>query len=199
MAKKNLQPTTYNLQPIRSPLQPTTYNLQPTRGFTLIETLVAISILMVAVASPLTIAQKGLASAIYAKDQIIASYLAQDAIEYIINLSGKNVADYPEDETKWLLGISNNCGTACTINTKISGGIASCTTTCNALNYNESSHIYNHDSPPGDDDKVSPFTRTVKVVENPTNEALITVTMSWNDKGTDRTLNFYTRIYNWKS
>src|SRR3989339_327856 len=54
-------------------------------GFTLLEALVAISILMVAVATPITIAQKGLSSATYSKNQMIASYLAQDAIEYIKN------------------------------------------------------------------------------------------------------------------
>ncbi|MFA7252448.1 MAG: prepilin-type N-terminal cleavage/methylation domain-containing protein [Candidatus Paceibacterota bacterium] len=55
------------------------------KGFTLIEALVAVSILMVAVAAPITIAQKGLSSAVYSKDQMIASYLAQDALEYVIN------------------------------------------------------------------------------------------------------------------
>ncbi|KKR45379.1 MAG: hypothetical protein UT90_C0003G0002 [Parcubacteria group bacterium GW2011_GWA1_40_21] len=189
-----------NLPPIRPPRLlsgmsgAAAYNLQPSaKGFTLIETLVAISILMVAVASPLTIAQKGLASAIYAKDQIIASYLAQDAIEYIINASDKNVAD----GKGWLLGISDNCGTACAVNTRIDSGIASCAGTCDALNYNESTNIYSHDST-GGDNKASPFTRTVKATEGPTDEALITVTMSWKDKGADRSLNFYTRIFNWR-
>jgi Tfp pilus assembly protein PilV len=56
------------------------------KGFTLLEALVAISILMVAVAAPITIAQKGISSAVYTKEQMIASYLAQDAIEYIKNI-----------------------------------------------------------------------------------------------------------------
>jgi Tfp pilus assembly protein PilV len=65
-------------------------NKGPTRtcfkgGFTLLEALVAVSILMVAVMAPMTIAQKGLSSATYTKNQMIASYLAQDAIEYIKN------------------------------------------------------------------------------------------------------------------
>jgi type II secretory pathway pseudopilin PulG len=54
-------------------------------GFTLLEALVATSILMVAISAPITIAQKGLSSAIFTKNQMIASYLAQDVIEYIKN------------------------------------------------------------------------------------------------------------------
>lgn len=54
-------------------------------GFTIIETLVAIAILMISIAGPLTIAQKGLTASVYAKDQIVASFLAQDAMEFIKN------------------------------------------------------------------------------------------------------------------
>ena len=53
------------------------------KGFTLIETLVAILILTTAIAGPLTIASRGLNAALIAKDQTTASYLAQDAIEYV--------------------------------------------------------------------------------------------------------------------
>lgn len=60
-------------------------------GFTIIETLVAITILMISIAGPLTVAHKGLTSALYARDQMIASYLAQDAIEYIKNLRDNNL------------------------------------------------------------------------------------------------------------
>ena len=183
-AFRNLQPTTYNLQP-------SFYNLKPVRGFTLIETLVAISILMVAVASPLTIAQKGLASAIYAKDQIIASYLAQDAIEYILNKSANNISG----GSGWLDGIVGGtavCETACKVDTS-AGSISSCDGACPALNYNSSTHVYSYSGGGS-----SPFTRTIEVAENPSNEALITVTMSWTDKGATRTLKFYARIYNWR-
>jgi prepilin-type N-terminal cleavage/methylation domain-containing protein len=54
-----------------------------TKGFTLIETLVAVFILSVSIAGPLTIASRALTAALVAKDQISAFYLAQDAIEYI--------------------------------------------------------------------------------------------------------------------
>ena len=43
------------------------------KGFTIIETLIAITVLMIAVAGPLSVASKGLLSAQISKDQMIAS------------------------------------------------------------------------------------------------------------------------------
>ncbi|OGI25005.1 MAG: hypothetical protein A3E38_00025 [Candidatus Moranbacteria bacterium RIFCSPHIGHO2_12_FULL_54_9] len=51
------------------------------RGFTLIETLVAVSLLSIAIVAPMTLTAKSLASAYYSRDQITAFYLAQEAIE----------------------------------------------------------------------------------------------------------------------
>jgi type II secretory pathway pseudopilin PulG len=55
-------------------------------GFTLVEALVAVSILMIAIASPMTLAQKGLSTATLSKDQMIAAFLAQDAVEAVKNI-----------------------------------------------------------------------------------------------------------------
>ena len=188
LAFKNLKSKTYN------PASPAG-RLKPSQGFTLIETLVAISILMVAVASPLTISQKGLASAIYAKDQIIASYLAQDAIEYLRNVSDRNVASGAAGG--WLEGISGNgnCGVKCTVDTRGgNGSIAPCSGSCTRLYYDSGTHIYSH-AQSGN----SPFTRSVTVNETVSGvEALVTVNIFWMAKNTPRSLDFNTRIYNWR-
>jgi prepilin-type N-terminal cleavage/methylation domain-containing protein len=55
-------------------------------GFTLIETLVAITLLTVAITEPISLTTQSLASAYYARDQITAFYLAQEAIEAVRSL-----------------------------------------------------------------------------------------------------------------
>lgn len=59
-------------------------------GFTLIEALVAISILVIAVIGPLSLASKGLSYSNYAKDEITAFYLANEAIDVIRNIRDTN-------------------------------------------------------------------------------------------------------------
>jgi len=52
-------------------------------GFTLVETMVAIAILTVAVAAPLLTAERAAAAAYAARDQLTASYLAEEGLEYV--------------------------------------------------------------------------------------------------------------------
>ena len=79
------------------------------KGFTIIETLIAITILMIAISGPLVVASKGSAGAITARDQMIASYLAQESMETIKNLRDNNIAN--PVFTSWLTGlnISSTC------------------------------------------------------------------------------------------
>ena len=53
------------------------------RGFTLIETLVAVSLLAVVIVAPMSLTTQSLSSAYYARDQMTAFHLAQEAIESV--------------------------------------------------------------------------------------------------------------------
>lgn len=72
-------------------------------GFTLIESLVAISLLMIAISGPMTIVQKGLNAAYLSRDQMTAAFLAQDAIEAI-----KNIRDTLALNNKYMDGVENS-------------------------------------------------------------------------------------------
>jgi prepilin-type N-terminal cleavage/methylation domain-containing protein len=87
------------------------------QGFTIIETLVAITILMISIAGPLTIAHKGLIAATYSRDQIVASYLAQDVVEYVKNIRDNNVI---REDANWLNGFYSCTATnPCKVDTRI--------------------------------------------------------------------------------
>ncbi len=53
------------------------------RGFTLVEAMVAVAILMLAVAGPLYTANRSAVASMTARDQLTASYLAQEGVEYV--------------------------------------------------------------------------------------------------------------------
>src|SRR3989338_6121163 len=61
-----------------------------TKGFTIIESLIAISILLTAIAGAGSAVQTGISSYIFSKDQIIAFYLAQEGFEQIRNIRDEN-------------------------------------------------------------------------------------------------------------
>lgn len=62
------------------------FTSQSNKGYSLVEVMVAISILMLAIIGPMTIAVKGLQSSQFVKNQTIAYMLAQEGIESIISI-----------------------------------------------------------------------------------------------------------------
>lgn len=83
------------------------------RGFTILETLVAISILVLALTAPLAIVAQALRSSYYARDQVTAYYLAQEAIEFLRNKrdnAGLQASATAEQWTDTFLAYSNPSG-----------------------------------------------------------------------------------------
>jgi prepilin-type N-terminal cleavage/methylation domain-containing protein len=59
-------------------------------GFTFIETLVAITVLLVAVVAPMSLASDGIIASRLAQDQIVAFYLGQEGVEAVKNMRDHN-------------------------------------------------------------------------------------------------------------
>lgn len=159
-------------------------------GFTMIETFVAISVLLMAVAGPLTLASKGLSSAIIAKDQMVAYYLAQDALEFVRHKKDTNsLAGSP-----WLQGLDACIGSSCTVDAK-EDAISSCNAACPPLRQSESDGFFSYNLI----DPETSFTREVSIISLSAHEAQVNVEVSWDTVGgLTRSFTVKENIFDWQ-
>ena len=72
-------------------------------GFTLIETIVAVALLLAVVLGPIALIGDALSSAAFSRNTLIANYLAQEGIEFVREIRDNNVicATLDGDVTQW--------------------------------------------------------------------------------------------------
>lgn len=159
-------------------------------GFTLVETLVAITVLLLVIIGPMTVAQKGIQNAYYANDQVTAVFLAQEAIEAVREMRDNEALDsyegfIAEPQIKratwnsWVNALDGTCRNpevGCAYNV-VSDTLGPCSSDC-AI-YKSADERYSHTSSGG---TLTPFTRKVYVTEFNSNSVQVTVDVSWNAK-----------------
>lgn len=118
-------------------------------GFSLVETLVSISILLTVVSSIMLLVSQSVQSGGQLSDQLKASYLASDAIEYIRHDRDSHLlADNDHTFDGWASNFG--CGGTCKIDTRIGGaGASACGGTCDYLYYDSGSKRYSHQTGSG--------------------------------------------------
>ncbi len=166
------------------------------QGFTLIETLVAIAILLIALTAPLTLASRSISYTSMARDQIIASYLAFDAMEATLARKQSNVSAGEE----WDSGLSCPSGScridtvsnnvtdlelsSCVLNNSSSGS------TC-YLRFDESTELYQHTG-----GEISRFQRYVTTEDTAEDEKRINVHVRYRVGLLERDIVLSMYIYN---
>jgi len=166
-------------------------------GFTILETMVAVFILVLSITGPMVFASSSLRSAFLARDQITAFYLAQDIIETVKNIRDDNGIN----ERDWLTDIDvcgGVAGEACTIliDTTLNNPVAeTCPVdVCEPLTRSAGGEFNYNDT------AESRFTRTTyvqEIIEN--QEVRIVVEVKWQSNvriGTSRIL-VQENIMNW--
>lgn len=169
--------------------------MSKTRGFSLIETLVAISVLLTVTTGIMVLVNQSIDSSEGLSNRLSASYLASDVIEYL---------RYRRD-TYWLADSSNsfsgflannipNCGSTCVVDTRVDespfldphNNIKNCSGSCEILRYNSDTKRYGYGS--GNNWEDSKFTRILEIQGNDFDgdgndeEAIITVTVEWPNR-----------------
>ena len=175
--------------------------ISDSKGFTVLETLVAITILILAVTGTFTAAQTALSQAIFAKEQVVSFFLAQEAVEYIRNLRDSNALS----GSNWLTGLasqsSDPCyfGKTCRVDatlganafTACSGGAGSCPI---LLQNTSGNFLYGYTTGWAN----SPFKREIQLQQINSNEVLATVTVTFSKGLTSKTVTVTESIFNWQ-
>ena len=181
---------------------------QKNKGFTLLETLIAIAILGVSLGAAFGVAQKALKASAVAKDQTTAFFLASEGLELVREVRD-NVAIYNNLPTTsiqidWLKPFHDRCNdfTVCVYDidpasaglTITSGNlttptsISNCNGTSCVLNISNTPTFYTSGSAGGGG--ASRFSRAIQISESKMNdvngvsekEAVVTVTVSWSNQ-----------------
>lgn len=183
----------------------------PSKGFTLIETLVAITLLTVAIVAPMSLAAQSLAAAYYARDQITAFFLAQEAIEAVRSVRDAQILEIAQNtgsEGVDLFGpvpLGNVPFTIDAGEVEADQAITTCNGTCPPLQTDGTLYGY-YDNPPvnpppaGSGWQNSNFTRTVKAayVNGDEDEIRLTVTVTWKTGAfQERSFSISENLYRW--
>lgn len=174
------------------------------KGFTILESIVAIAVLSLSVAGVFSAVQQGLSQAIVAKDEIRTFYLAQEAVEIIRNRRDANqlykLANLSTSNT-WLYGISQNSSDPCYFG-KICRADAKdnpptltfCGNDWGSCPFlkQDSNSLYNYTS--GNDTN---FKREIKIESINANEIAVIVRVFWTKGLTTRDFKAKTILFNW--
>jgi len=188
------------------------------RGLTLVETLVAVSIVALSVVGPLTFANRALNASYIARDQLIASSLAQEGIEYVRAMKSAAFLENQSDANWWddhFVGGSDptsisNCTSAspCTVdalNTNFGWGpsgfaLTNCSGTCPKIKLAQlSPNVFKYTQ----DTVISPatttaFTRTVRTIPVSGTEVRIDSIVNWVTHGTTYTIVVSSHLTPWE-
>ncbi len=162
-------------------------------GFTLLETLVALTILTFAVLGPLTLAAFSIRSASLSQNQLTAFYLAQEGLEYIKNRRDNNALANPTGD--WLGGVTNYCETTagCTVDVS-NDTISPCPSgICPNLRFDSINGVYSY--APGGTNTL--FIRKIQLTHIEDVEEKVDVTVSWQERFGSQSFTLEENIFDW--
>lgn len=164
-------------------------------GFTLVESIVAIFILLIAIVMPMAVVARALFTANYAQDQITAVYLAQEGVELIRNVRDNNVLS---GGALWDQGSLSGCYTesGCYVDSVHNVNIVNvCAGVCPYVQEDNSGGTswYGNDTNWSN----TKYIRTVRLSKMSDYEIKVNSTVVWATRGGDRTVLVEDVLTNW--
>lgn len=154
------------------------------RGFTLLETIVALTVITAAMAGPISLATRGILSAKFAKNRLVAANLAQEGLELVRKLRDDNILA----KRAWDFGIGVGDWQS-----EVRGPPALSVYSGAVLLRDVTSGVYNYLS--GTD---TLFRRRITITKPVANQMAVVSEVSWTEGGIARTMILQEILYNWR-
>ncbi len=190
---------------------------QKNSGFTLIETVVALSVLLAALTGPVALITRGVLSFSFSKNKLVAVNLAQEGIELMRLVREDNIiCDILNGPAAWNWNRDPEGGNL-TRTAREADALSSVTLTCGSssisvprlpvftnqpLRLNAATGIYSYGA--GDE---TIFRRKIEINVPPdepdgdipsSDQMDLIVTVEWNERGISRNVTLRERLYNWR-
>jgi Tfp pilus assembly protein PilV len=190
------------------------------KGFTLVETMVAIAVMMVAIIGPFVAIQRAVVDSYISRDELIGNSLAQEGVEYVRSIrDGNYLYNRATSGTRWwLYGLNGGAGIPdCVANSCVVDPLPQTVQACNGTNCSAyplyitsaaspTPYVYTQAS--GSGNILSRFTRSIQLcyinelngpscTASVSNEARLTVTVTWITQGRTYTTLVTEYLQNW--
>jgi len=169
-------------------------------GFTLVETLVAISIFSLSILGLISVLSQGIADINYAKQRMVGEYLAQEGIEYVRNIRDTYTIYHPQSgQDGWddfKAKLAPCVGVTCGVDPLLPGSDAGSVFQCPPENCDLflNNGAYNISIYGGAN---TGFRRRMQIVETTADEMEVYVSVNWAQGSGNKEVKFYETLFNW--
>ncbi|MDP2930574.1 MAG: prepilin-type N-terminal cleavage/methylation domain-containing protein [bacterium] len=159
-------------------------SLQSGAGFTLIEIIFALAIISSVTVAIFSLIQRTTAFLPGAGNRLIASYLAQEGVEIVRNLRDNN--RFAQPPISWDYGLTG-CAAGCEADFDSQALIPWA-----GRYFKNGSGLYNYDT-----GEATRFQRRITITAGGSDILIVSVQVSWEDKGVVRALSAVEKLYHW--
>lgn len=176
-----------------------------TRGFTLVEVLIAVSILSIAILATFAAVSNSMRATNFTEDQTVAYYLADEALEYIRHRRDSNAIAHINavasgGSVAWLTGVAQVAGDPCSTGKVCyvdvaANTISTCSSTaasCPVLSYNSTSGIYGYTS-----GTATQYRRSITITTISATEVSVVAQVSWTAQNITKNYTQTLVLRNW--
>lgn len=182
------------------------------KGFTLIETMFAVIIMAFSIAVFMNVVANSLFSARYSKNEIVANYLAQEAVDYIRNDRDSSVffnkSDTPDDAwNSFVNKYTSVCTEGCELGVLDTyAGVSPLLNACTSENCQKfyfdpepvDGSFYTYDQSDKEGKTKTTFSRKIVVTKPSDDEIRFKITVYWKNGSNDRSRSLETSLTKWQ-